>query len=575
SDFPGLLALLEERFKGSAAESERTALAAFRDETICADCGGARLRPEARAVTVGGRTIQDVCALPITDAIGAISALTFAPPLDLVGPPLVREIQQRLVFLNDVGLGYLTLGRAADTLSGGELQRVRLASRIGSGLVGVAYLLDEPTTGLHPRDTARLLESLFRLRDQGNSVLVVEHDEATIRAADWLIDLGPGAGAEGGLVVAAGPPNALVETGASATAQFLRGQARIEVPHAGRLARSPGWITIRGATEHNLKGDDARFPLGCITCVTGVSGSGKSTLVQDILARAARRQLERVGPKPGAHTAIEGLEAIENLNAIDQAPIGRTPRSTPATYTGVFDEIRKVFALVREAKVRGYKPNRFSFNAKGGRCEACQGQGIRRVEMKFLPDLYVRCESCAGKRFNRPTLEVRYKGHSIADVLDLRVDEALVVFGAVPKVKRGLDALHEAGLGYVQLGQSSTTLSGGEAQRVKLAAELARLDTGRTLYILDEPTTGLHFADVSRLLLVLHRLCDLGNTIVVIEHNLDVIKTADWLIDLGPEGGEAGGHVVASGPPLEVARCPTSHTGRFLLPMLERDAESA
>jgi excinuclease ABC subunit A len=419
---------------------------------------------------------------------------------------------------------------------------------------------------LHPRDTGRLLASLADLRDRGNSVVVVEHDEATIRAADWLIDLGPGAGPDGGLVVAEGPPGALIESGESSTARYLRGETPPPTGSPGRLAKSPGSIRIRGAGEHNLKDVTATIPLGTLTCVTGVSGSGKSTLVHDVLARAARRRLEQVGPRPGAHEGVDGLEAVDKLIVIDQAPIGRGPRSTPATFTGVFDEIRKVFARTREAKVRGYAASRFSFNAKGGRCETCQGQGVRKVEMNFLPDLYVLCETCEGSRYNPQTIECRFKGKSIGDVLAMRVDDARALFDNIPKVARGLEALQEAGLGYVALGQSSTTLSGGEAQRVKLAAELGRVATGRTLYILDEPTTGLHFSDVAALLLVLHRLAELGNTLVVIEHNLDVIRTADWVIDLGPEGGDKGGRLVAEGPPRAIAESSESETGRWIGP---------
>ena len=566
AEYPGLLAILDREYTAARTEARRAALGAFRSEETCPACAGARLRPEARAVTVGGLGIKAVTDLPAAEARGFFESLAFESPLDQVGPPLVREIANRLAFLDRVGLGYLSLGRPADTLSGGELQRVRLATQIGSGLVGVGYVLDEPTAGLHPRDTGRLLESLADLRDQGNSVIVVEHDEATIRAADWLIDLGPGAGPDGGRIVAEGPPSALVEAepGTSATLRYLNGSAPVHVPHADRLARSPGWIAVIGASEHNLKGVEARFPVGALTCVSGVSGSGKSSLVLDVLARAARRTLGEAGPRPGAFERIEGLEAVEKLIAIDQAPIGRNPRSTPATYTGLYDEIRKVFAQTREAKVRGYRPNRFSFNVKGGRCESCQGQGERKIEMNFLPDLYVRCESCHGLRFNRPTLEARYKGKSIGEALLMRVDEARAFFDAIPRVLRGLEALHDAGLGYVTLGQSSTTLSGGEAQRVKLAAELGRASSGRTLYILDEPTTGLHFADVANLLRVLHRLADLGNTLVVIEHNLDVIRSADWVVDLGPEGGAAGGRVVAMGPPEAVAGVAESYTGQYL-----------
>jgi excinuclease ABC subunit A len=521
-------------------------------------------------VTIDGRGIHEVAALTITLARQWLESLQFEPPHDLVGPPLVREVATRLSFLERVGLGYLTLDRGTDTLSGGELQRVRLASQIGSGLIGVCYILDEPTAGLHPRDTERLLACLNELRDQGSSVVVVEHDEATIRAADWMIDLGPGAGPDGGRVVASGPPAAPHEhdQGESLTTRYLRHQERIAIPASGRLARSPGAIVVRGAAARNLKEIDAVFPLAALTCVTGVSGSGKSTLVHEILAPAVRRRLERLGPRPGACRAVEGLEALDTLVEVDQTPIGRGPRSTPATYTGVFDEIRKVFARTRDAKLRGYGPSRFSFNVKGGRCEACEGQGMRRIEMNFLPDLYVCCETCGGQRFNRQTLEIRFKGRSIGDVLGLRVIEALEFFDAQPRVHRGLEALNEAGLGYITLGQSSTTLSGGEAQRVKLAAELGRSSGGRTLYLLDEPTTGLHFADVARLLAVLHRLADAGNTVVIIEHNLDVIKSADWVLDLGPEGGEEGGRLVAAGTPWEVAQAAESHTGRFLRRLL-------
>jgi excinuclease ABC subunit A len=562
--YSGVLPILDRALETARTENQRSALERFRAAVVCPACLGARLRPEARAVTLGGRAIHEVSDLPIVEARRYFDALTFAAPLDQVGPPLVREIAVRLGFLDRVGLGYLTLARGADTLSGGELQRVRLATQIGSGLVGVCYILDEPTAGLHPRDTDRLLASLSDLRDQGNSVVVVEHDEATIRAADWLIDLGPGAGPDGGRVVATGPPGALAASDESLTARYLRGDPGFQSEDSGRLARSPGAITIVGAAARNLKGVDATIPLGTLVCVSGVSGSGKSTLVHEILANAARRALERIGPKAGAHLRIDGLSAIDKLIEIDQAPIGRGPRSTPATYTGVYDEIRKVFARTREAKLRGYGPSRFSFNVKGGRCEACQGQGVKKVEMSFLPDLFVPCDVCGGRRFNRPTLEARFKGRSIGDVLAMRVDEARGTFDNQPRVLRGLDALHEAGLGYITLGQSSTTLSGGEAQRVKLAAELGRAATGRTLYLLDEPTTGLHFSDVERLLRVLNRLADLRNTIVVIEHNLDVIARADWVIDLGPEGGDAGGRVVAIGPPRVVAGSDESHTGRFL-----------
>ncbi len=561
----GLLGRFEQLYRNAKTERLRDALASFRSRRTCPACSGTRLRPEGRSVRLRGRTLPEWLTLPLGESRGFLESVTWSEAESPVGVPLVREITQRLGFLLDVGLDYLTLDRAADTLSGGELQRVRLATQVGSGLVGVGYVLDEPTTGLHPRDTDRLLETLIRLRQRGNTVLVVEHDERVIGQADWVIDLGPGAGPDGGQIVAEGPP-AKLDPKVSLTAKYLRdGEARGELPtRPARLKRSPGAIRIRGAAEHNLRELDIKFPLGALTCVTGVSGSGKSTLVLDILARGVRRAIDRAGPKPGAHRAIEGLEAIEMVIAIDQSPIGRTPRSTPTTYTGVYDEIRKVFATTREAKIRGFKPNRFSFNVKGGRCETCQGQGVRKIEMQFLPDLFVPCEICGGRRFNPPTLEVRYKDRSIADVLAMRVDEAMGFFDPIPKVKRGLESLHETGLGYLSLGQSSTTLSGGEAQRVKLAAELGRPSGGRTLYILDEPTSGLHPADIENLIRVLSRLADAGNTLVVIEHNLQLIRTADWIIDLGPEGGAAGGRLVAMGPPRKVAETSESWTGRYL-----------
>jgi excinuclease ABC subunit A len=562
--FEGVIPGLERRLGEVGSEAQKTALDAFRVDVVCPDCNGARIGPEARAVTVGGLAIQEVSAMSAGGAREALAGLRFDPPNDLVGPPLVAEIDARLSFLDRVGLGYLSLDRAADTLSGGELQRVHLAARIGSGLVGVGYILDEPTAGLHPSDTDRLLSSLFELRDRGNTVLVVEHDEATIRAADWLVDLGPGAGPNGGRIVAQGVPATLEASSESLTARYLRGEVEPVRGTPGRLAASPGRLNVRGAAERNLKGIDVEIPLATLTCVTGVSGSGKSTLVNDVLARAVRRHLGRGGPPPGKHAGIDGLEAIEGLIEIDQSPIGRGPRSTPGTYTGVFDEIRRVYALTKEAKIRGYGPSRFSFNVKGGRCETCQGQGVRKVEMQFLPDLFVRCETCEGKRFNAATLEVLYKGKSIGDVLEMRVDDAAEMFANVPKVRRGLEALHEAGLGYVAVGQPSTTLSGGEAQRVKLAAELRQSATGRTLYILDEPTTGLHFADVARFLGLIHRLVDLGNTIVIIEHHPDVIRSADWVVDLGPGAGDAGGRVVAMGTPAAVAANPESLTGHWI-----------
>ncbi len=564
SGYPGVLAGLDIFIVQAKTDSLRSSLDAFRVDVTCSGCNGARLRPEARAVTLGGVAIHQLSSLTMNEARTVLAGLSFEPPHDLVGPPLVAEIGARLGFIERVGLGYLSLDRSAGFLSGGELQRVRLASQIGSGLVGVAYILDEPTAGLHPSDTDRLLACLVELRDLGNSVIVVEHDETTIRAADWVVDLGPGAGPDGGRIVAQGHPLALIESGQSATARYLRGEVEPVQGRPDRLATSSGRIEILGAAERNLKGVDVVIPLGTLTCVTGVSGSGKSTLVNEVLARAVRRHLGLLGPKPGRYAAMLGLVGVDKLIEIDQAPIGRGPRSTPATYTGVFDEIRRVFAHTKEAKIRGYGPSRFGFNAKGGRCETCKGQGSRKIEMNFLPDLYVKCESCEGKRFNAATLEVNFKGRSIGDVVEMRVDEALIHFENQPKVRPGLVSLQEAGLGYVALGQSSTTLSGGEAQRVKLAAELGRAATGKTLYLLDEPTTGLHFSDVSRLLGLLHRLADLGNTLVVIEHNLDVIRTADWVIDLGPGAGEAGGRVVGMGTPIEVAQAPESLTGQWI-----------
>jgi excinuclease ABC subunit A len=564
--WPGLLPSLERTLESATRALAREWLEAVRSNVTCPACQGTRLRPEARAVTLGGLPIAEFLALDVPEARSFLKGLSFDPPLDEVGPPLVAEVDRRLAFLVRVGLRYLTLDRPTDTLSGGELQRVRLATQIGSGLVGVCYVLDEPTTGLHPRDTDRLLASLADLRDAGNSVLIVEHDEATIRAADWVIDLGPGAGPFGGLVIAQGPPSDLRESepGVSLTRRYLELGTNGDAHEDRRRPGDAGWITVHGASEHNLKHIHVRFPLGALTCVTGVSGSGKSTLVLDILARSVRRHLEHIGPAPGAHRAIEGLESIEQVVIIDQSPIGRTTRSTPATYTGLYDTIRMVFAATREARVRGFGVARFSFNVKGGRCEACQGQGVRKVEMSFIPDLMVRCPVCDGRRFNRATLGVHYRGKSVADMLDMRVDEARDFFDAVPAVVRGLEALRDAGLGYVTLGQPASTLSGGEAQRVKLAAELGRANQGRCLYILDEPTTGLHFADVATLLNVLRRLVEQGNTMVVIEHNLDVIRHADWVVDLGPEGGHSGGQLVAEGTPAELATNPESVTGRYL-----------
>ncbi|QEH36354.1 UvrABC system protein A [Aquisphaera giovannonii] len=538
------------------------------EKVPCPACRGARLGPEALAVKVGGRSIAEVSALAVEDSIRFFDELRFDPAREPIAAPIVREIGGRLRFLREVGLGYLSLDRGSPTLSGGELQRARLATQLGAGLVGVCYVLDEPTAGLHPRDTDRLVEALRRLQEAGNSVLVVEHDEGVIRAADWVVDLGPGAGPDGGLVVAAGTPEDVARSPDSITGRYLKSGPAKEAGGPGRIREDSRWIEIRHASAHNLRDVSARIPVGTLTCVTGVSGSGKSTLVHDVLAGHWRRHHAGPGPNPGPPASpavrVEGLDAIEAMVVVDQGPIGRSPRSTPATFTGTFDEIRRVYAATRLAKVRGYKASRFSFNAPGGRCEACEGQGRRRVPMQFLPDLYVTCEECRGLRFNRQTLEVRFKGKSIGEALELRVDEAREFFASQPRVLPGLNALHEVGVGYLTLGQSSTTLSGGEAQRIKLAAELGRESHGRHLYVLDEPTTGLHFADIDRLLGILRRLADLGNTLVVIEHSLDVIAAADWVIDLGPEAGSAGGRVVAMGTPEDVSRSEQSHTGRYL-----------
>jgi excinuclease ABC subunit A len=564
--FPGIAALLERAYEEARSDSLRKALEAYREEVVCAACGGSRLRPEARAVRFQGKAIHELTAMAVNDLLDFFVGRRDVLAGDPIVAPLIDEVVGRLRFLAEVGLDYLSLERSSDTLSGGELQRARLASQLGSGLVGVCYILDEPTAGLHPRDTERLIASLRRLQEMGNSLLVVEHDESVIRGADWVVDLGPGAGPDGGAVVAAGTPEQLANMPNSITGRYLVRQSRAgdAADQRGRLARSPGWIEVRDASVHNLKHVDARIPLGALTCVTGVSGSGKSSLVHDVLARSARRALHRSGGRRGELEGIGGLEAIEQLIEIDQSPIGRTPRSTPGTATGLFDEIRRVFAATREAKIRGYGAARFSFNAKGGRCEVCQGLGRRRIPMHFLPDLYITCEECGGQRFNHQTLEVRFKGKSVGDVLNLRVDESRAFFDAVPRVLHALDALHEVGLGYLTIGQSSTTLSGGEAQRVKLATEFGRTSVGRALYILDEPTTGLHFADIDRLLVILHRLVDRGHTVVVIEHQLDVIAQADWVIDLGPESGDAGGRIVAMGPPQTITTVEESRTGQAL-----------
>jgi excinuclease ABC subunit A len=536
-------------------------------------CKGARLKPEVLAVTVGERSINDFTQMSVTRALRFVDELGLTTTEELIGHRIVKEIRERLTFLDDVGVGYLTLDRAAATLSGGEAQRLRLATQIGSQLVGVLYILDEPSIGLHQRDNARLIATLERLRDLGNTVVVVEHDEEMMRRSDWLVDMGPGAGLHGGEVVAEGPAAKVARNRKSLTGQFLSHARTIAIPE--RRSEDRGEFLVRGASQHNLKDIDVAFPVGKFICVTGVSGSGKSTLVNEIVFKALANRLNRARVKPGAHASVEGIDVFDKVIEIDQKPIGRTPRSNPATYTDLFTHIRELYSLTPEAKVRGYKPGRFSFNVRGGRCETCKGDGQIKIEMHFLPDVYVPCETCKGARYNRETLEVRFKGKSISDVLDLSVEEALQFFAKIPKIRRRLQTLHDVGLDYIKLGQPATTLSGGEAQRVKLASELSKVATGKTLYILDEPTTGLHFADIEKLLETLQRLVDAGNTMLVIEHNLDVIKQADWVIDLGPEGGEAGGEIVAVGTPEQVADVEASFTGRYLRAVLPAAAVAA
>jgi excinuclease ABC subunit A len=564
--FEGIVKNLERRYRETDSEWTREKIEEFMSLRACPVCGGARLRAESRAVTVGGTRIEEFCALSARRALEWLEEVELSETDRHVARLILREISERLQFLVNVGIGYLSMDRAAATLSGGEAQRIRLATQIGSSLVGVLYILDEPSIGLHQRDNSKLIATLERLRDLGNTVIVVEHDEQTMRCADHLVDLGPGAGEHGGQIVAQGTAAQVQRVKESLTGQFLAGTRTIEPPERRRTPS--GYIEILGASQHNLRDIDVHVPLGVLTCVTGVSGSGKSTLVNDVLFKAVANRLHRARKRPGAHRAIHGLEQLDKIIAVDQSPIGRTPRSNPATYTGLFDVIRDLFSKTQEARIRGYKPGRFSFNVKGGRCEVCRGDGQIKIEMHFLPDVYVPCEQCHGKRYNRETLEVRFKGKSIADVLHMPVEEALHFFEHIPKVRRRLETLNAVGLGYVRLGQPATTLSGGEAQRVKLATELSKIATGRTLYILDEPTTGLHFADVQRLLEVLQRLVDAGNSVVVIEHNLDIIKSADRLIDMGPEGGEEGGMAIAVGTPEEVAAEPSSHTGQFLAELL-------
>jgi len=574
--FPGILSFLERSFEESNSDSYREWLTQYMSSVPCSACGERRLRPESLAVEVAGCSIADFTALAISEARPAVGKILKAlTPRQLeIAARVLREIAERLEFLLAVGLGYLSLNRSAATLSGGEAQRIRLATQIGSRLRGVLYVLDEPSIGLHARDNDRLLQALERLRDLGNTVLVVEHDEETIRRADFVVDLGPGAGNAGGHLVATGRPEAIAHNPASLTGRYLSRELKIPVPEKRRSPNGKA-ITVLSAEANNLKSLDLEIPLGVLNLITGVSGSGKSTLVNDILYRALAQKLYRSMERPGAHRAIVGSEHIDKVVEIDQAPIGRTPRSNPATYTGVFTPIRELFAMLPESRERGYRPGRFSFNVKGGRCEACQGDGLRRIEMNFLPDVYVTCEVCRGRRYNAETLSVPYKGYSISDLLEMPVEDALRILENIPQIRQKLETLVEVGLGYIQLGQSATTLSGGEAQRIKLARELSRRQTGRTLYILDEPTTGLHFDDVKKLLDVLNRLVDLGNTVIVIEHHLDVIKQADWIIDLGPEGGEAGGRVVAQGTPEQVARKKKSYTGRVLARVLNGDAPSS
>ncbi len=567
--YEGVVPNVERRHAETDSETQRERLEQFMREVPCRACGGARLRPESLAVTVGGLSIAQLTALSIRDCLRFFDTLVLSDRERMIAERLLKEIRARLGFLVDVGLDYLTLDRPSGTLAGGEAQRIRLATQIGSGLVGVLYILDEPSIGLHQRDNRRLIDTLLRLRDLGNTLIVVEHDEATIHAADHIVDIGPGAGAHGGEIVYSGDLAGLLACDGSLTGAFLAGRRSIPIPQVRR--RPTGrWLRVEGAREHNLKDITVEIPLGLLVCVTGVSGSGKSTLIQEVLLRALMQRLYRSRALPGRHRRLVGWEQVDKVIDIDQSPIGRTPRSNPATYTGVFDHIRRLFAQTPEARVRGYLPGRFSFNVRGGRCESCAGDGQIKIEMHFLPDVYVTCEVCKGRRYNRETLEVRYKHRTIADVLDMSVDEALEFFRNIPVIARHLQTLADVGLGYIKLGQPAPTLSGGEAQRVKLAAELQKRATGRTFYVLDEPTTGLHFEDIRKLLAVLQRLVSAGNTVVVIEHNLDVIKTADWIVDLGPEGGDAGGEVVAAGPPEEVAAHPRSFTGRFLAGVLGR-----
>ncbi|MDY3308468.1 MAG: excinuclease ABC subunit UvrA [Eubacteriales bacterium] len=562
--FEGIITCMERRYNETKSDAARSQYENYISQVECPDCHGARLKPEVLAVTIKGKSIADVCSMPVGEVSAFLDSIELSESESIIASRIFKELKARLNFLVNVGLDYLTLSRSATTLSGGEAQRIRLATQIGSGLVGVLYILDEPSIGLHQRDNSRLLDTLRGLRDLGNTLIVVEHDEETIRSADHIVDIGPGPGVHGGRVIAQGSVEDIMAVPESITGQFLSGVRAIPVPEVRRQASNGNWLTVKGCRENNLRNIDVRIPLGVFTCVTGVSGSGKSSLVNGIIKKYLLNKLNRAHTKPGDFDSMDGYENLDKVIDIDQSPIGRTPRSNPATYTGLFDLIREVFAMTPDAKLRGYTNGRFSFNVKGGRCESCRGDGIIKIEMHFLPDVYVPCEVCGGKRYNRETLEVKYKGKTIADVLDMTVEQALDFFAPLPKLAKKLQTLYDVGLGYIKLGQSSTTLSGGEAQRVKLSAELARRDTGRTLYILDEPTTGLHFADVEKLLAILQRLCDSGSSVLVIEHNLDVIKSADYIIDLGPEGGKRGGNVIAAGTPEEVSLCENSYTGQYL-----------
>ena len=565
--FPGLIRNVEQRYKETGSESMKQEYESFMQITPCKACKGQRLKKESLAVTVADKNIYEITNMSIDKLKRFLAEMQLSPQQQLIGKQILKEIRARVGFLADVGLEYLSLARATGTLSGGEAQRIRLATQIGSGLVGVAYILDEPSIGLHQRDNDKLLGALMHLRDLGNSLIVVEHDEDTMRAADCIVDIGPGAGEHGGQLVGMGTAEELMQNPKSITGAYLSGKLKIPVPEVRK--EPTGYLTVKGAAENNLKHIDVDIPLGIMTCITGVSGSGKSSLINEILYKHLARDLNRARVIPGKHDEIIGIDQLDKVIAIDQSPIGRTPRSNPATYTGVFDQIRDLFAATADAKAKGYKKGRFSFNVKGGRCEACSGDGIIKIEMHFLPDVYVPCEVCKGKRYNRETLEVKYKDKSIYDVLNMTVEEAMTFFENVPSIRRKIETLYDVGLSYIRLGQPSTTLSGGEAQRIKLAAELSKRSTGKTIYILDEPTTGLHFADVQKLVEILRRLSDGGNTVVVIEHNLDVIKTADYIIDIGPEGGDGGGTVVAKGTPEEVAKNPASYTGRYVAKYLK------